>query len=376
MLMPMPGVQLEEIWKALYTGYAKNSLRQMLRMRLNVDLDDIVPDGSMKDMTFELLDVAGREGWEVDLIRESYRFNSGNADLMRVYQKYGLASQADVQQGGNALIKSQPVTDAGFEITVKQSLPFLDVMQFRNRLLAMEGRVCRVELNDGTARMGTGFLVGPDTMLTNFHVMRPIIEEPTKAAGVRLRFDYKVLRDGSESPGTLAELHAANWRVDDSPFSPAEAAGHPAEPLPTAEQLDYAVVRLKTPLGDLPINPKAAESPKRGWIRVPDAPLPLAPHQPLLILQHPKRQPLKLALDTDAITGLNANQTRVKYATNTEPGSSGSPCFDLSWNLVALHHYGDEGYDQPPYNQGVPIGLIRERLARNNRADALGGDSP
>lgn len=373
--MPMPGVQLEEIWKALYTGYSKNSLRQMLRVRLDVDLDDIVADGALKDMTFELLDVAGREGWEVDLIRESYRYNARNPDLMRVYQKYGLSSQADVQQNGQALANAQPVTDAGFEVTVRQNLPFLDVMDFRERLLAMEGRVCRVELNDGTPRMGTGFLIGPDTVITNYHVMKPIIEAPARAAGVRLRFDYKKLRDGTESSGTLAELQA-NWRVDDSPYSPAEAAGHPADPLPTPEQLDYAVVRLKTPVGDMPINAKAAESPKRGWIRVPDAALPLAPHQPLLILQHPKAQPLKLALDTDAITGLNANLTHVKYATNTEPGSSGSPCFDLAWNLVALHHYGDAGFDQPPYNQGVPIGLIRERLTKNNKADALGGDSP
>ena len=67
----MPGVQFEEVWKALYTGYTKNSLKQMLRFRLNTDLDDIVADGPMKDMAFELLGAAEREGWDVDLIREA-----------------------------------------------------------------------------------------------------------------------------------------------------------------------------------------------------------------------------------------------------------------------------------------------------------------
>jgi V8-like Glu-specific endopeptidase len=31
----------------------------------------------------------------------------------------------------------------------------------------------------------------------------------------------------------------------------------------------------------------------------------------------------------------------VRYAVNTEPGTSGSPVFDKDWRLVALHHLGD-----------------------------------
>ena len=70
---------------------------------------------------------------------------------------------------------------------------------------------------------------------------------------------------------------------------------------------------------------------------------------------------------------MNAGKTRVRYATNTEAGSSGSPVFDLDWNLVALHHLGDPAYDHPPaYNQGVPIDKIRERLTKAGKASALG----
>jgi hypothetical protein len=103
---------------------------------------------------------------------------------------------------------------------------------------------------------------------------------------------------------------------------------------------------------------------------------------PLLILQHPRAAPLMLALDTQGVTQRNANKTRVRYTTNSEPGSSGSPCFDMDWGLVALHHYGDPAYsdpaynDQPVYNQGIPIHMIRERLQRQNQAGALGGPSP
>ena len=41
----------------------------------------------------------------------------------------------------------------------------------------------------------------------------------------------------------------------------------------------------------------------------------------------------------------NANNTRVRYRTNTEEGSSGAPCFDKDWELVALHHSGDPNYE-------------------------------
>ena len=109
---------------------------------------------------------------------------------------------------------------------------------------------------------------------------------------------------------------------------------------------------------------------------VPTAAPALYPRMPLQILLHPRAAPLKLAVDTDAVTRVNANGTRVRYATNTEAGSSGSPCFDMDFLLVALHHYGDPQYHQPKYNQGIPIGKIRDRLTRVGRAAALGGASP
>ena len=75
---------------------------------------------------------------------------------------------------------------------------------------------------------------------------------------------------------------------------------------------------------------------------------------PIMIVQHPKAEPLALAVDTLGVQSLNANKTRVRYNTNTESGSSGSPCFNINWGLVALHHYGDPLYDQARYNQGIP----------------------
>lgn len=370
----MTGVQFNEVWTALYTGYSKNSLRQMLKTRLDTELDDIVGDGPMKDMAFDLLSSAEREGWEVDLVREAYRFNPRNRDLLSVYQKYGLAPEASVQQGGVPQGAAAASSD-GLERTVRSHLKMVDIEVWRERMSLLEARVCRVEVN-GNA-MGTGFLVGPDAVLTNYHVTQKVLEGATPPTALGCRFDYKVLKDGSRSPGVAVGLHATDWRIDDSPYTREEAAAKPDDGLPTPDQLDYSLLRLARPLADESVATRGTGGPPRGWVEVPPAAeTAFSPGMPLLIIQHPDGSPLKLAFDSEAVIGVNGNGTRVRYATNTEPGSSGSPCFDIEWNLVALHHYGDPAFGHPKYNQGVPVAAIRERLRRQGKEGALGGASP
>ena len=81
---------------------------------------------------------------------------------------------------------------------------------------------------------------------------------------------------------------------------------------------------------------------------------------------------MKLAMDTQAVIGRNVGDTRIRYRTNTDPGSSGSPCFTMDWDLVALHHYGDPKWQQPKFNQGVPIELIRQRIETKGFGRSLG----
>jgi V8-like Glu-specific endopeptidase len=67
------------------------------------------------------------------------------------------------------------------------------------------------------------------------------------------------------------------------------------------------------------------------------------------------------------------NNTRVRYRTNTEEGSSGSPCFNQDWELVALHHSGDPNFERPAtYNEGIPFEAILKRLAAKGAAGEIG----
>jgi hypothetical protein len=232
-----------------------------------------------------------------------------------------------------------------------------------------ESRVARVEI-DGVPT-GTAFLVGPDTALTNYHVVREVLTGGAAPGSIRLRFDYKKLANTEISAGTLVGL-APDWCVDSSPLSQGESVGKPDASVPTVDELDHAVLRLASAIGAAPLPAAGGAGRPRGWIQVPETEPPLA----IQILQHPRGGALALALDTAGVLQVNANGTRVRYRTNTEAGSSGSPCFDMDWQIIALHHYGDPGFKHPPYNQGIPIHCVRARLAREGKLAALGAAPP
>ena len=87
-------------------------------------------------------------------------------------------------------------------------------------------------------------------------------------------------------------------------------------------------------------------------------------------MQHPEGAPLQLALDV--VLDVSENGRRVRYRTNTMPGSSGAPCYNLDWEITALHQ-GSSPSSSPDgaaiYNQGVLIHAIATRLAEEGLLD-------
>jgi V8-like Glu-specific endopeptidase len=231
-------------------------------------------------------------------------------------------------------------------------------------------RVCRVEI-DGTPR-GTGFLVGPDVVLTSYHVVRDAIR--ARLAGPRLAFlfDYWRKPDGSEAAGTRVEARSKwpDWHVDSSPPLdwPEEHAGAPS---PTGDQLDHALIRLDRPLGAIPV---VVGGQPRGWIDVPATAPTLTIGMPIAILHHPRTGPVKLTLDTHALLRVNQEHTRLRYATNSDNGSSGAPCLSVGLQLVGMHHFADPEQKVPTYNQGIPIAAVYQRLQRLDKLAALRGE--
>ena len=71
--------------------------------------------------------------------------------------------------------------------------------------------------------------------------------------------------------------------------------------------------------------------------------------------------------------GGNGNKTRVRYKNNTMGGSSGSPCFNADFQVVALHHSGDpRTKGSAEYNEGIPCRAIRALLKSRGKDVELG----
>jgi hypothetical protein len=330
------------------------------------------PGKPLKATIVDLLNKLEAVGLTCFFLQYVYENRPHKPDVREVIARLCPAAAAPIPDGGTELsaqIKGVTQPDApnsalapGLQRNVRPHLTKIDPPVWRERWMQIERRVSRVEFNGNAA--GTGFLVGPDAVLTNWHVI-----EEAKAAGLisklGCRFDYLRLSSGTRQPGVLVPLHSEGL-IDSSPYSPAEK-NERDDPLPTTEQLDYALLRLAQPAGRLSV-----DGNERGWIVLPEKSPALKPGAPILIVQHPDGAPMKLALDTDAVISINANGTRIRYATNTEHGSSGSPCFTMDWDVVALHHYGDPAWKAPKFNQGVPIDLIRRLILLRGFGASLG----
>lgn len=277
--------------------------------------------------------------------------------------RVGTSAALSLQQGGQPQPDAPPDAFApGLQRNVRPHLAKIDVRVWLEKFAAIERRVCRIEIA-GNA-LGTGFLVGPQAVLTNWHVVKRA-KEGTKLQNIQCHFDYLLLADGSRQQGVSVKLHT-DGVLDHSPYSDAETTSTPDQPPPTADELDYALLRLAEPLGE-----QSIKGCLRGWVELPAAATPISAGMPLLIVQHPDGAPMKLALDTDSVIGRTANGLRIRYKTNTDPGSSGSPCFSMDWDLIALHHYGDPAWQAPQFNQGIPAELIRKRIIDQGHAAAI-----
>ena len=365
----LTGPQAKQFSYALLNAFPNpNRLDEVLWYYLNRRRPEITLADDLRTRVADILRDANAQGWIGSLLAAARQANPGNADLLSLGQQFGMATT--IATVDNVAVTAQP-SGAAFEKKIKEANPFLDVVTFRTELGLIEGRICKVEVKgDGS---GTGFLVGTDAVITNYHVVQKVIDGKLQPAAVTLRFDYKRLANDSTLRGTEYKL-AADWKIDVSKYSDVDLAD-PASGTQETDRLDYALVRVEGTPADDPVGGAANADPSatpRGFIAVPTAAHDFRARPALFIVQHPDGGPLQLALDTEAVIDVNANGARVRYRTNTEPGSSGSPCFDGEWKLVALHHLGDPKWGNPTYNQGIPFMAIRTLLETNKVADALG----
>jgi len=172
---------------------------------------------------------------------------------------------------------------------------------------------------------GTGFLIAPDLVLTNNHV----VPNADLLSNTLIRFNYE-----ENFQGEAQQPHEYHVQLN-SLFH-------------TNADLDYTILQIE-----------GAPGTQWGWL--PLVPRVIRRDDRINIIQHPNGQPKQISMQNNFVQYVGGNV--VQYVTSTLPGSSGSPVLNDNWEVVALHHAGGtmrEPTTQRSYfrNEGILIGSI------------------
>ena len=194
--------------------------------------------------------------------------------------------------------------------------------------------------------MGTGFLVGRQTVLTNYHVVKGAVEHGAPGDQICCRFDFVRAAGGGEIPGVPVRAAGGNgWLAASSPFSQSDVTGD-GEPGP--DELDFALIRLSAPVEE-------ARLP----LAIDGSPPIVAPMDIAIIVQHPDGDPLTLAMGK--VLEFPASGLRYRYNATTR-------------ELVRAPVFSATSTDRPPpcrdtalsprFNQAVPIWRVAAAVAQ------------
>jgi len=347
----LDGRQKKALHAALLAAFPRQAaLERLVEFHLDAHLAVVAGDGPLADVVFRLMEWAESQGRLDALVNGARGENPQNPQLI-AFERIVIEAR-DTHPQDPALrqfaerVQLAPAVPADAELEKRVfRAGFSDVAQWRARLGQAELAVCRIE-SPAWRALGTGFLVGPDLVMTNRHVVDGLVGQPSPP--LVARFDFKVSPDGAHLREGLTTGLATDWLVASSPVA----------------DLDFAIVRLAQPAGLMPAGGTTG-APPRGWLT--PAWREIEPDETLFVIQHPLGDALKLAAGQYAAR----EATRLRYRVDTEPGSSGSPCFTAQLDLVALHRGAAEG----DANQGVPFDAIVQALSPAMRS-ALATTAP
>lgn len=197
------------------------------------------------------------------------------------------------------------------------------------RLVTLAPAVCKLEVAGPAGdRLGTGLLIGPDLVLSCWHVLHG-------ARSLNAEFGYEDDEHGH-------------------PLQPTVVRGRP-ETVDGDPTDDWAVVRLKGgPVEGYPV--VALDDPGEPEL-----------HAPAYLIQHPGGIRKRIGFVRNQVTYVDDRV--VQYLTDTQTGSSGAPVLDAEGRVIAIHRAGgtpQEITGRPPIknNEGIRVSRILSGLGR------------
>ncbi len=207
-------------------------------------------------------------------------------------------------------ISPDEINNALYERVIGETRDFLSSAFLEKGIRAKRsvGRIVR-NIGGGRSCYGTGFLVSPNLLMTNCHVL----DSRAHAAGSIVEFDYQV--DG-----------------DDNPLAVRRFALQPERFFLNDTGLDVALVAVA------PFSSQMHPLATYGWCPMIGAEGKISIGDCVNIVQHPRGEMKQIVIRENCL--LDLQDIVAHYEGDTEPGSSGSPIFNDQWEVVALHHSG------------------------------------
>ncbi|MFE9789697.1 trypsin-like serine peptidase [Nocardia salmonicida] len=269
--------------------------------------------------------------WHEQMDAASRRFDDTEAERDEVARRREV-SESDVVDSEEQIlaradrllvtgeVPAQAVIELGRQEPVGSIRSLERVIGFANELQAVNfltrgaraaAAVARISLADNGREvpMGTGSLVSPQLLLTNNHVL------PTPGAAESVVIEFRAEVDIDNVPGPTTRFRLA-----------------PADFFVTDKHLDYTVVRVA------PGPDGAAPGTTFGWNPLIAKPGKIVIGEAMNVVGHPSGRLKEISIRHNRLD-LQLDDF-LHYASDTEPGNSGSPVFNDQWEIVALHHAG------------------------------------
>jgi endonuclease G, mitochondrial len=246
-------------------------------------------------------------------LKAQQQFHDRTPERIRIKEEIRLRGVMAVESEARRDIRREGVdSNDGIALERIQGTNDLLGVNYLERGLKASRSVCRIQVRDEGGRtlgFGTGFLISPDLLLTNNHVLT------SEAYAKRSLADFNFEDDLDCIP-----KDTKTYRLDPQRF------------FYTNEELDFTAVAVNkqatdgTPLSDF------------GFLQmIPESGKALL-KECVSIIQHPDGSPKQVTVRENEVVDLP--DSCIHYLTDTKPGSSGSPVFNDQWQVVALHHAG------------------------------------
>ena len=294
--------------------------------RLDLRLNQIVDSKALQSAAFTLIDYVESEGRVLELIVALHTEKPRNPEVKKLMGRVAGLLQPrltldpfQIGQNDWDLPLELPGTygDEQLESFLPRSLSYeADVGKLR-RGLQLSDSVCKISFVD-RATLATGFLVGPDLVLTNYHVLDrqgTLDHEGLVAQARSLRCQFGFVSEERETP------------VEPDGFAP--VVGDPVLAWSPVDKLDYVLLRMEPAIAEVDYLKPIALSSSGASVK---------PQDSLMVLQHPQGVEMQVSLSATGVVQVDQQRGRMLYVNRTQGGSSGSPCFNGDWHPVALHH--------------------------------------